>query len=110
MSLNDPARRWLHVGALDWLRPAAESAGVPITVMGTDSLTLFRQITEHHPGLRLTIDHLGGCGFNTMLKDDAEMTHMPELLALAKFPNVTAKATGLPGYSSEAYPFPTNRT
>ena len=34
------------------------------------------------------------------------MTHMPELLALAKFPNVAVKATGAPGYSSEAYPFP----
>ena len=33
------------------------------------------------------------------------MTHMPDLLALAKFPNVAVKATGAPGYSSEAYPF-----
>ena len=33
------------------------------------------------------------------------MTHMPALLALAKFPNVAVKATGAPGYSSEAYPF-----
>ena len=34
------------------------------------------------------------------------MTHMPQLLALAKFPNVAVKATGVPHYSSEAYPFP----
>ena len=34
------------------------------------------------------------------------MTHMPALLALAKYPNVAVKATGAPGYSSEAYPFP----
>ena len=34
------------------------------------------------------------------------MTHMPELLALARFPNVAVKATGAPGYSAEAYPFP----
>ena len=106
MFLNEPARRWLHEGALDWLWPAAESAGVPIAVMATDSLALFGQIAERHPGLRLTIDHLGGRGGNTTLKDDAAMTHMPELLALAKFPNVAVKATGVPGYSSEAYPFP----
>ena len=30
---------------------------------------------------------------------------MPELLALARFPNVAVKATGVPGYSSEGYPF-----
>ena len=82
--LNDPARRWLHDGTIEWLWAAAENAGV----------------------LRLTIDHLGGRGGTTALKDAAAMTHMPELLALAKFPNVAVKATGVPHYSSEAYPFP----
>ena len=33
------------------------------------------------------------------------MRHLPQLLALAKHPNVAVKATGAPGYSSEAYPF-----
>jgi predicted TIM-barrel fold metal-dependent hydrolase len=42
----------------------------------------------------------------TTLKDAAAMTHMPDLVALASFPNVAVKATGAPGYSSEAYPFP----
>jgi len=34
------------------------------------------------------------------------MEHMPNLLALAKYPNVAVKATGAPGYSTEIYPFP----
>ena len=34
------------------------------------------------------------------------MTHIPDLLALAKFPNVTVKITGVPGYSGENYPYP----
>jgi len=38
------------------------------------------------------------------------MTHMPALLALAKYPNVAVKATGVPGYSGEAYPYPTMQT
>ena len=104
--LNDPARRWLHDGALDWLWTAAEKAGVPIAALATDSLTELGKIAERHPGLRLTIDHLGGRGGTTALKDAAAMTHMPELLALAKLPNVAVKATGVPHYSSEAYPFP----
>jgi predicted TIM-barrel fold metal-dependent hydrolase len=104
--LNDPARRWLHDGTLGWLWAAAEDAGVPIAALATDSLTELGRIAERHPGLRLTIDHLGGRGGTTALKDAAAMTHMPELLALAKFPNVAVKATGAPGYSSEAYPFP----
>ena len=63
------------------------------------------RIAQRHPALRLTIDHLGGRGGFTTLKDAAAMVHIPELLALAKFPNVAVKATGAPGYSSQGYPF-----
>ncbi len=108
--LNDPARQQLHDGELDWLWSAAEAAGVPITTLATDSLTVLGGVAERHPGLRLTIDHLGGRGGTTQLKDAAAMTHIPELLALAKLPNVAVKATGAPGYSSEAYPFPAMHT
>ncbi|MBV9858599.1 MAG: amidohydrolase [Alphaproteobacteria bacterium] len=108
--LGDPARRRLYDGSLDWLWAAAEPAGVPIAALATDSLAEFGRIAERHPALRLTIDHLGGRGGNTTLKDAAAMTHMPQLLALAKFPNVAVKATGAPGYSSEAYPFPAMHT
>jgi predicted TIM-barrel fold metal-dependent hydrolase len=104
--LTDPKRRWLHDGTLDWLWAAAEEAGVPIAALATDSLAELGRIAERHPGLRLTIDHLGGRGGTTILMDAASMTHVPELLALAKFPNVAVKATGAPGYSSEPYPFP----
>ena len=38
-------------------------------------------------------------------KDDAAWANLPEMLALAKFPNVAIKATGAPSYSSEAYPY-----
>jgi predicted TIM-barrel fold metal-dependent hydrolase len=105
--LHDPARQWLANGTLDWLWTEAEKADVPIALLATDSLTELARITERHPGLRLTIDHLGGRGGLTTLKDHAAMTHMPQLLALAKFPNVAVKATGVPGYSAEPYPFPT---
>lgn len=108
--LSEPERQWVEDGTLDWLWAAAESAGVPIAALATDSLAAFGTIARRHPGLRLTIDHLGGRGGNTTLKDDAAMTHMPELLALAKHPNVAVKATGAPGYSSETYPFPTMQT
>jgi predicted TIM-barrel fold metal-dependent hydrolase len=105
--LHDPAKRLLHEGALDWLWSEAEKEGVPIAALATDSLAELGRIAERHPGLRLTIDHLGGRGGLTNLKDDAAMTHIPQLLALAKYPNVAIKATGAPGYSAEAYPYPT---
>ena len=103
--LHDPDRQWLADGTIDWLWAAAEEADVPIAALATDSLTELGEIAERHPRLRLTIDHLGGRGGLTTLKDAEAMTHIPTLLALAKFPNVAVKATGAPGYSSEAYPF-----
>jgi predicted TIM-barrel fold metal-dependent hydrolase len=108
--LQEPMRGWLQDGTLEWLWDAAERADVPIAMLATDSLTAIGRIAERHPGLRLTIDHLGGRGGTTTLKDAAAMAHMPELLALAKYPNVAVKATGAPGYSSEAYPYPTMQT
>ena len=104
--LSDPARKQLHDGTMDWLWAAAEDAGVPVAVLATDSLAALGRIAERHPGLRLTIDHLGGRGGNTTLKDHEAMAHMPDLLVLARHPNVAVKATGAPGYSAEAYPFP----
>ena len=103
--LNDPERQWLEDGSLEWLWTEAEAAGVPIAVLATDSLAAIGRIAERHPGLRLTIDHMGGRGGNTTLKDAAAMEHMPDLLALARLPNVAVKATGAPGYSSGAYRF-----
>ena len=108
--LHDPAKQRLADGDYEWLFVEAEKAGVPIAALATDSLAVLGRVAERHPGLRLTIDHLGGRGGLTTLKDHAAMTHIPELLALAKLPNVAVKATGAPGYSAEAYPYPTMQT
>jgi predicted TIM-barrel fold metal-dependent hydrolase len=105
--LHDPARTRLREGVYDWLWEAAEKEGVPIATLATDSLEILGRVAERHPGLRLTIDHLGGRGGLTTLKDAAAMEHMPRLLALARHPNVAVKATGAPGYSAEPYPYPT---
>jgi predicted TIM-barrel fold metal-dependent hydrolase len=104
--LHDPARRWIADGTIDWLWAEAENAGVPIAMLATDSFPSIARIAERHPRLRLTIDHLGGRGGLTTLKDHAAMTHMPDLVALAKYKNIAVKATGAPGYSAEAYPYP----
>ncbi len=106
MFLAPAAREALESGAIDWLWSNAEAAGIPVAVLATDSLPALGRIAERHPRLSLTIDHFGGRGGNTTLKDHEAMTHMPALLALAKHPNVGVKVTGGPGYSAEAYPFP----
>ena len=104
--LKSDEREALESGALDWLWALCQEAGIPVAGLVTDSLPEVGRIAERFPGLRFTVDHLGGRGGNTTLKDAAAMAHMPELVKLARHPNIAVKATGAPGYSSEAYPFP----
>lgn len=105
MFLEGEDRRRLHAGELEWFWTAAERFGIPITTLATGSFGVLGEVARRYPGLRLTIDHLGGMGGNTTLKDDAAMTHMPDLLELARLDNVGVKVTGAPGYCSGEYPF-----
>ena len=100
--LQPHQRTWPTDGTMDWLWPAAERAGVPVALLAASFMPLVGQIAEHHPRLKLIIDHLGRPS-NT--KDDAAWMSLPEMLALAKHPNVAIKATGAPSYSSQPYPY-----
>lgn len=99
---TDLQRPWLTDGTADWLWSAAERAGVPIMVFVPGSAPAMHRIAAEHPGLRLVIDHLALGGSK---KDAAAFAQLPEVLALAKHPNVAVKASALPCYSSEPYPF-----
>jgi predicted TIM-barrel fold metal-dependent hydrolase len=93
---------WPFDGTMDWLWPAAEAAGTPIATMAGRFLPEFAAIAERHPRLKLIVDHLG---LKWQGKGKAAFDTLPDLLPLARFPNVAIKATGAPGYSAEAYPF-----
>lgn len=94
---------WHEDGTMDWLWPAAERAGTPVATMAWRFLPLFGRIAERHPNLKLIIDHLGLVRSG---KGAAAFDTLPDLLPLAKLPNVAIKATGAPGYATGAYPFP----
>jgi predicted TIM-barrel fold metal-dependent hydrolase len=100
--LQPHQRTWPTDGTMDWLWPAAERAGVPIALLAAHFMPVVGQVAERHPGLKLIVDHLGRPS-NT--KDDAAWASLPEMLALARHPNVAIKATGAPSYSSEPYPY-----
>lgn len=95
-------RPWLTDGTADWIWPAAEQAGIPVMIFVPGSVAVVDGIAARHPGLRLVMDHLALPGTK---KDAAAFTELPQLLALAKRPNVAVKASALPCYSSEAYPY-----
>jgi len=92
-------RPLLAEGRIDWLWPQAEKAGVPIMLLALQSdLHLIDQVAERHPGLRLTIDHLG----LTKGKDEEAFRDFDKLLPLARRPNVAVKVSCLPLYTTDA--------
>jgi predicted TIM-barrel fold metal-dependent hydrolase len=93
---------WIKDGSIDWLWPAAERAGLPIALLAANFLPLVGRIAERHPRLRLLVDHMAR---PRGAKDEAGFANLPELLALARHPNVAVKASGAPSNSSEAYPY-----
>jgi predicted TIM-barrel fold metal-dependent hydrolase len=59
-------------------------------------------VAHRHPGLRIAVDHLAR-QFRAL--DAAAFPNMDGLVALAAFPNVAVKASGMPAYTSDAYPY-----
>jgi predicted TIM-barrel fold metal-dependent hydrolase len=100
--LQPHQRAWWTDGTMDWLWPAAERAGLPVALLAGEFMPIVGRVAEQHPGLKLIVDHLGRVGGT---KDEAAFASLPEMLALARFPNVAVKATGAPSYSSQAYPY-----
>jgi predicted TIM-barrel fold metal-dependent hydrolase len=60
-------------------------------------------VAARHPGLPLVLDHLTLSGD---IKDAALGQALKPAPALAQYPNVAVKATALPSYVTEAYPYP----
>jgi L-fuconolactonase len=92
---------WLTDGSTEPLWRGAERHGLPVMMSCPGMLDVVDRIAERHPALRLVIDHLA----LARTKDAAAFVDLPKLLALAKRPNVAAKASALPCYSSDPYPY-----
>ncbi len=105
-TFNQPHQKaWWTDGSLDWFWGACEREGLPVGLLAGGYMAAFGKIAERHPGLKIHIDHCGRGGGGGNSKDDAVFADLPEMLALAKLPNVALKLSGAPSYSSAAYPY-----
>lgn len=90
-------------GRIDWLWAECEKHGVPIMLLAHHKhVHLIDAVAERHPGLRLVMDHLS---LDSKLKDEEAFRDLDNLLALARRPNVAVKATALPCYTTDSYPY-----
>lgn len=96
------AESWLRDGTADWFWPLAASLSIPVMVWAPRQLDALGRVARDHPSLRLAIDHLG---LTIEDCDDALDGVIDDLVRLADAPNVSVKATSLPGHVSDRYPF-----
>ena len=96
-------RTWLEEGTIDWFWEAAERYDVPVMALAPHALPQLGEIAARHPGLRLCIDHMG---LNSGLVGKPLGPIIDGVVALAALPNVVVKASALPCYSTESYPYP----
>jgi L-fuconolactonase len=90
-------------GKIEWLWSAAERVGLPLTIYIPNALMpVIDRVAEAHPGLSIVINHFGLAGGR---RDDDAFTDFGNLLALRKHPNVAVKASCLPFYTTQPYPF-----
>lgn len=95
-------RALLAGDAIDWLWRQAESLGLPVMVLAPHAdLPRIGEIAARHPALKLAIDHLG----LTEGRDDGAFHGFDNLLALAKYPNVAVKASCVPLFTADSYPY-----
>lgn len=96
-------RQLLAEGSADWLWSEAEKHNLPIMVIiDADQITHIDRIAERHPRLKLILDHL--CLFMGR-KDEEAFSGLDKLLLLKRRPNIAVKASCLPTYTSDSYPF-----
>jgi predicted TIM-barrel fold metal-dependent hydrolase len=93
----------LTSGTADWLWPAAEQAGLPVMFLAPGNMKRFDAIAARHPGLTLIIDHM------SLMQETAQEGRIPQaiddVVALAKYPNVSVKLSSAPTYSFDPYPW-----
>ena len=100
--LRPEQQQLLAEEALDWLWKGAEACGVPLMVLPPDQLPAIDRVAERYPGLRLTIDHLA---MTSSRRGEVAFAALSDLIPLARRPNVAVKASALPCYTTEPYPY-----
>jgi predicted TIM-barrel fold metal-dependent hydrolase len=94
----------LTQGTVNWLWPLAEAFNIPIMMTCPfEIMHITDEIAQKYPNLKLIIDHFG---LLPGKKDSDAFDNFQSILNLSKRPNIAVKASCLPSYTTEAWPYP----
>ena len=92
-------------GAFDPLYATAAEVGLPIFNSTHGGCAKMAAIAERHPDLTLIIDHIGVAQHPVSPPETMSWRTFPDLLALARYPNIAVKLCGAPLLSDQQFPF-----
>ena len=95
----------LTEGTVNWLWPLAQEFNIPIMMTCPfEIMHIIDGVAERYPNLNLIIDHLG---LLPGTKDNEAFENFQSILNLSRRPNIAVKASCLPTYTKEVWPFRT---
>lgn len=94
--------RWLAPGVIDWFWRSCERLNIPLMALAPGLMKEIATLAERYPGLTIILDHMAR---QSALRDEQCFADLDEMLALARLPNVAVKASSLPCYTDDSYPF-----
>lgn len=94
-------RAMLKDGTADWYWEYAQENDFPTLILLPAEREILADVAGRFPGARIIIDHLGVVG----VSGAAIAEPIDQLIAMARFPNVSVKASAAPGLSEEAFPY-----
>jgi predicted TIM-barrel fold metal-dependent hydrolase len=94
---------FLDDGTADWFWAECERYDVPVMIFAPFAVAKIGEIAARHPNLRVIVDHMG---LNVQWKGKDLAPGVDVLLKFARFRNVAVKASCLPCYVDEPYPYP----
>lgn len=92
-------------GSFDWIWKVASDQSLPIMIYTPGNHELLRIIATEHPDLRFAADHLSLPIEGEHLSPSELRREIAKLLPLAELENLSVKASTLPIYSKEPFPF-----
>lgn len=90
-------------GKYDWVWSEAEKLGIGLMILVPQNMvTAIDGVAARYPGLKIIMDHMA---LTSGKPEDETFRDFDKLLVIAKRPNVAVKASALPNYINDPYPF-----
>ena len=90
-------------GKYDWVWSEAEKREIALMMMVPQNMIrIIDGVAVRHPGLKLVMDHMA---LTSGRSEEETFREFDKLLRIAERPNVSVKASALPNYSRDEYPF-----